>query len=130
MKKILIAACLVAVFVLALAVSLKMHVVPVAPPAKFDVAIPMSASRPGCEKASWCYTPPQITVDAGRTVTWLNDDSGLHTVTSGYYNKPDGTFDSGQIDPGETFSYKFVKSGDFHYFCSLHPWMEGTVTVK
>jgi len=130
MKKTLIAICLVAVFVLAIALSLETHIVTVVPPAKSDVVIPMSASRPGCEKTNWCYTPPEITVSTGKTITWLNDDSGLHTVTSGYYDKPDGMFDSGHIDPGRTFSYKFEKLGDFHYFCSLHPWMEGIVTVN
>lgn len=130
MKKILITACLVAVLALAIAFSLGNNpITPVAVP-ESDVVIPMSASRPGCDKTDWCYTPSEITVDVGKTVTWLNDDSGLHTVTSGYYDTPDGMFDSGHIDPETTFSYAFEKAGSFHYFCNLHPWMEGTVIVK
>jgi len=130
MKKILIVAGLVAVLALAAAFSLGSK--PIAPAAapESDVVIPMSASRPGCDENNWCYTPPEITVSAGKTVTWLNDDSGLHTVTSGYYDAADGMFDSGHIDPEKTFSYTFEKPGIFHYFCNLHPWMEGTVIVK
>lgn len=131
MKKILIIAGLVAVFALAVAFSLGNNpITTTGVSEKPDVVIPMSASRPGCEKANWCYTPPEITIGTGKTVTWLNDDSGFHTVTSGYYDKSDGMFDSGHIDPEKTFSYTFEKAGDFHYFCNLHPWMEGTVIVK
>lgn len=130
MKKILIIACLVAVLVIASAFSLGGNPITPAEVPESDVVIPMSASRPGCDKTNWCYTPPEITVDAGKTVVWLNDDSGLHTVTSGYYDKSDGVFDSGHIDPEKTFSYTFEKAGSFHYFCNLHPWMEGTVIVK
>ncbi len=130
MKKIPIAICLVAVLVLVVAVSLGSNPITTGVSEKPDVVIPMSASRPGCEKTNWCYTPSEITTSVGKTVTWLNDDSGFHTVTSGYYDKSDGTFDSGHIDPEKTFSYTFDKVGDFHYFCNLHPWMEGTVIVK
>lgn len=102
----------------------------ITPTEKPDVRIPMSASRPGCEEAGWCYSPSEIATDVGRTVTWLNEDSGFHTVTSGYYDDFDGAFDSGHIDPGKTFSHTFEKPGDFPYYCALHPWMEGIVTVK
>lgn len=130
MKKILIAAGLVAVLALSVAFSLGNNPITPAAVPRSDVVIPMSASRPGCDKTNWCYTPPEITIESGKTVTWLNNDSGLHTVTSGYYDEPDDMFDSGQIEPEKTFSYTFETSGSFHYFCSLHPWMEGTVIVK
>ena len=131
MNKILITICLVAVLALAVVFSLDSNpIVTTGILEKPDVVIPMSASRPGCDKTNWCYTPPEITVPAGKTVTWLNDDSGFHTVTSGYYDTSDGMFDSGHIDPEKTFSYTFEKAGNFHYFCNLHPWMEGTVIVK
>jgi plastocyanin len=131
-KTLVLTCCLVAVLALVIAVFLGSHQTAstVAPIVESDVVIPMSASRPGCEKTNWCYTPSEITVSSGKTITWLNDDSGLHTVTSGYYDKPDGMFDSGHIDSGQTFSYKFEKLGDFHYYCNLHPWMEGKVIVK
>lgn len=131
MKKAIVAVFLSAVFVLAAAVLIGGAQTQSAEvPQKADVTIPMSASRPGCEKENWCYTPPMISTDAGKTITWINDDSGFHTVTSGYYDKADGMFDSGHIDPGKTFSYTFEKPGDFHYYCNLHPWMEGIVIVN
>lgn len=135
MNKKLVAICISVVVVLAVVAilgNIQSGIVdPVAVQmAKSDVVIPMSASRPGCDETNWCYSPSDITTSIGKTITWVNEDSGLHTITSGYYDKPDGMFDSGHIDPGKTFSYKFEKSGDFHYYCRLHPWMEGTVIVQ
>ncbi len=133
MKKKLVAICVVlALAVAAFLGSLQSGITESAtiPIAKSDVVIPMSASRPGCEEANWCYSPSEITTSIGGTITWINEDSGFHTVTSGYYDNFDGTFDSGHIDPGKTFSHTFEKLGDFHYYCNLHPWMEGKVIVK
>ena len=96
---------------------------------KFLVAIAMSASRPGCE-TSGCYLPTDLSVDKNDTVTWENDDRGFHTITTGYYDTPDGMFDSGQIPSSERFSYTFDKAGEFHYYCRLHPWMEGKIIVN
>lgn len=94
------------------------------------VSIAMSSSRPGCEKTNTCYVPFEIEVDSGDTVTWVNEDSAFHTVTSGYYDAYDGLFESGQMDPMQKFSYQFEDVGDFHYYCRLHPWMEGQVSVS
>jgi len=67
-------------------------------------------------------------------VTWTNNDAVGHTVTSGSSTgtvaSPDGLFDSGDIAPGETFSYTFTEAGTFDYFCTPHPWMMGTVIVS
>lgn len=96
-----------------------------------EVSIPDGSSTPGCEKSKECYTPSEVTVDVGSEVMWSNDDSASHTVTSG--NPTDGTdgiFDSGLFLSGQTFSHKFEESGEFPYFCLVHPWMEGTVIVQ
>lgn len=133
MKAKLVAVCITVALVLAAAAflgSTQAGVMETVPIEKSDVTIPMSASRPGCDESDWCYSPSKVTTAVGNTITWINEDSGFHTVTSGYYDSSDGMFDSGHIDPGKTFSYTFAKSGDFHYYCNLHPWMEGTVTVK
>ncbi|MFB5647226.1 MAG: plastocyanin/azurin family copper-binding protein, partial [Candidatus Nitrosomaritimum yanchengensis] len=54
-----------------------------------------------------------------------------HTVTSGnIIEGPDGLFDSGLIKAGETFSFKFEKTGEYGYFCMIHPWANGSVTVS
>jgi plastocyanin len=74
--------------------------------------------------------PPEIVIYQGETVTWINDDSAFHTVTSGFYDESDGAFDSGQLDPAQIFSHKFEEGGFYDYYCRLHPWMDGQVIVR
>jgi nitrite reductase (NO-forming) len=85
------------------------------------------------DNADEAYTPPVITVEAGTTVTWTNEDAIVHTVTSGTASDTagtfDGTFDSGDMAEGDTFSFTFDEPGEFPYFCIPHPWMQGTVIV-
>jgi plastocyanin len=95
----------------------------------FTVVIVMSSSRPGCENTD-CYLPTSLAIDQDDTITWVNEDRGFHTVTSGYYDASDGMFDSGQLEPSAKFSYTFSSLGEFHYYCRLHPWMEGTIIVR
>ena len=49
-----------------------------------DVIMPTKVSRPGCEEADRCYIPSVITIDSGNQVTWVNEDSAFHSVTSGF----------------------------------------------
>jgi|SRR6266511_3377917 plastocyanin len=70
------------------------------------------------------FSPNPVEVKVGETVTWINDDSGRHTVTS-----KDGVFDSGIMGKGQSFSFTFDKAGEYPYFCSPHPGMVGTVVV-
>ncbi|MBM3905950.1 MAG: hypothetical protein FJ354_04635 [Thaumarchaeota archaeon] len=93
------------------------------------ISIVMLSSRPGCETTG-CYLPTTITVDSGKTITWINQDRGLHTVTTGYYDTPDGIVESGHIASEGKFSFTFDTPGEFHYYCRLHPWMEGTIIVN
>ena len=107
-----------------------------------DVQINAGSSEPDCGNASdsahpTCFYPYLVTVYQGTTVQWLNQDSTLHTVTSGtaYANdddnvEPDGIFDSYIIKPVEEFSYQFDDVGVFPYFCMIHPWMKGVVQVN
>ncbi len=94
------------------------------------VSITVSSSRPGCEKTNTCYVPPEVVIYQGDTVTWINDDSAFHTVTSGFYDNHDGLFDSGQLDPAQIFSHKFDEDGFYDYYCRLHPWMDGQIIVR
>lgn len=74
---------------------------------------------------NYAYSPLTVTVPQGTTVTWTNDDTVGHTVTS-----VTGLFDSGRITPGMTYSYTFNQSGTFGYSCTIHPNItQGTVTV-
>ena len=71
------------------------------------------------------YSVNVITVKAGTTITWSNDDAMMHTVTA-----VDGSFDSGFMAEGDTWSYTFDTVGEFEYFCSPHPWMRAKVIVE
>ncbi|HSA98250.1 MAG TPA: PEFG-CTERM sorting domain-containing protein [Candidatus Nitrosotenuis sp.] len=96
-----------------------------------EVSIPAGSSSPGCEKTNECFAPDAVTVDVGGEVTWTNDDSAAHTVTSGdIEGGPDGKFNSDLFLAGKKFSHKFDEAGEFPYFCQVHPWMKGTVTVQ
>jgi len=74
------------------------------------------------------FTPPQISIRKGGTVTWTNNDSTAHTVTDDLSNV--GGPASGDIQPGSTYSFTFNKTGSFQYHCSIHPSMRGTIVVK
>jgi plastocyanin len=73
----------------------------------------------------FAFAPNSITVKAGTTVTWTNEDSVTHTVTS-----DTGLFDSGGLNKGGTFSYTFTTEGSYPYHCTPHASsMAGTVIV-
>lgn len=78
------------------------------------------------------YTPNNITVVIGvnNTVTWTDNDATIHTVTSSTVPSGATPFNSGYLNPGDTFTYTFTIPGVYAYHCQLHPWMTGTVTVK
>ena len=71
------------------------------------------------------FTPDNVTIKAGQSVTWTNADQRDHTVAA-----DDGSFNSGNLSPGATFTYKFAKGGTFKYACGLHPRMKGVIVVK
>ena len=89
------------------------------------------SSVPGCEEtADGCFIPSMVTIDVGGEVTWDNDDTAAHTITSGTpTGGPDGHFDSSLIMAGSSFSHTFDEAGSFDYFCMVHPWMQGMVMV-
>ncbi len=95
-----------------------------------DVIMPTKVSRPGCEETDRCYTPSQIIIESGKQVTWVNEDSAFHSVTSGFYDTPSELFDSGHLDPFESYTFTFDTVGTYDYFCTLHPWMMGQVIVE
>ena len=96
-----------------------------------NVSAPQGTSNQGCETTNECFIPYEVTVDVGGVVTWSNDDSAAHTVTAGtIFDGPSGAFDSGLFLAGTTFSHKFEQVGEFPYFCIVHPWMDGIVTVQ
>ena len=74
---------------------------------------------------SFGFSPATLTIRPGTTVTWKNMSLAPHTVTS-----DDGqTFDSGNIAPGGTFTFKFTVAGSYPYHCNIHPYMRATVNL-
>jgi plastocyanin len=73
----------------------------------------------------FAFTPQEITVAPGTTVTWTNQDETPHTLTA-----RDATFKSKALDTNDAFTFTFANAGDFAYFCTLHPFMTGVVHVR
>ena len=95
------------------------------------VSIPEGSGAPGCEETDECYIPATLNISAGTTVIWENNDAAAHLATSGTPDGgPDGVFDSGMIMGGATYEYEFSETGEFVYYCLVHPWMVGTVVVE
>ncbi|TLN18856.1 hypothetical protein FDZ74_06555, partial [bacterium] len=74
--------------------------------------------------ANFAFSPADIKVHVGTTITWTNSDSAPHTVSA-----TDGSFESGTLNQGGTFSYTFSKEGDYAYFCANHASMKAMVSV-
>ncbi|CAL76456.1 Putative copper binding protein [Bradyrhizobium sp. ORS 278] len=73
---------------------------------------------------NFTFTPAEVTVKVGDTVTWTNHDDIPHTVVSA------GKYRSKTLDTDDSFSFTFAAAGDYKYFCSLHPHMTGMVKVE
>ena len=91
----------------------------------------MGSGAPGCETSNACYLPQDITISTGDTVKWDNVDNAAHTVTGGSPSDgPSGVFDSSLLMAGLDYSFTFNDAGNYDYFCMVHPWMVGSVTVN
>jgi plastocyanin len=88
-------------------------------------AAPATAQLIQISAKNFMFNPGSITVKAGTTVTWLNLDDEPHTVFSDA-----GLFRSSALDTQDHFSFKFEKPGTYHYLCTIHPQMRGTVIVE
>ncbi|MGE3858969.1 MAG: plastocyanin/azurin family copper-binding protein [Nitrososphaeraceae archaeon] len=98
-------------------------------PGKYNVLAQENAVSiaPGSSNtsASQFYVPDEISVSVGTSVTWTNDDATIHTVTD-----RGGSFDSSIIAPSVIWENTFDTVGEFDYYCTLHPFMTGKVTVS
>ena len=100
-------------------------------PSASPPAVPSSDAQQG-EAISinrFAFTPENLSVPAGTTVTWTNDEDSLHTVTSGTPESPSGLFDTGEIDTGVEFPFTFDEPGSYPFFCARHDFMTGEITV-
>jgi plastocyanin len=100
-------------------------------PTTVHVEIPIGTSVPGCEETNECWSPADITINAGDTVHWMNVDTAAHTVTGGSpADGPSGVFDSSLVMADATYEFTFDEAGSYDYFCMVHPWMVGTISVN
>ena len=74
---------------------------------------------------NFAFAPPTLTVTAGTTVTWRNEDDSPHRI-----GDKNGTFKSAALDTDDTFSHTFAALGEYPYICTIHRYMVGKVVVK
>ena len=74
---------------------------------------------------NFAFAPPTLTVTAGTTVTWKNEDDSPHRI-----GDKNGTFKSAALDTDDTFSHTFAAPGEYPYICTIHPYMVGKIIVK
>ena len=86
-----------------------------------DITIAQGAGNQGNAQF---FVPATFTVKAGQAVTWANKDGSTHTVTS----TPGTQFDK-TLAAGDTFKFTFAQAGTYQYYCTIHPWMKGTIVV-
>jgi amicyanin len=95
-----------------------------APAAIFPTAF-VQAAETEVDIDQFTFLPQRITVKAGTTVTWINEDDVPHTIVSS-----SKVFKSKALDTADKFSFTFTTPGTYDYFCSLHPHMTGAVVVE
>ena len=114
--------------------------IPIAYAEELEILIPQGDHTKGMKTVIEFYVPINHDVETGDVVTWINDDITGHTVTSGKgigflgnsdidKAQPDGYFDSGIILPEKSWSFTFKEKGFFEYTCTIHPWVERSITV-
>ena len=77
------------------------------------------------EMRTMSFSPKRIEITAGTIVIWTNNDQLVHTITA-----DDGSWDSGPIEPGRTWSHTFAGAGNYAFHCTPHPFMKGVVVVR
>ena len=94
------------------------------PPAGGTSAAPVAGTTVAIK--NFAFAPANLTVKPGTTVTWTNQDTDAHTVTS---HNAGGPLRSTALGTGKSYSYTFTKAGSYAYLCTIHPFMTATVTV-
>ena len=100
---------------------------PTPTPSPSASTLTISMPRGATFQTTSAYSPNPATVSVGTTVTWVNNDVDPHTATSTATSR---VFDSGNMNPGQSFSFTFQNRGTFPYLCLVHPNMVGTITVQ
>jgi plastocyanin len=90
-----------------------------------EAVVKAAASPAAVQIDNFHFAPATLTITAGTTVTWKNDDDSPHRVADN-----NGTFKSAALDTDDTFSHTFATAGEYPYICSIHPYMIGKIIVK
>lgn len=102
---------------------------PTEPPTESPTEPPATGEEVEVLMVDVAFEPEEVTVAAGTTVTWINEDAVQHTVTAGTRGDPTGMFDE-TVAGGGSFSFTFEEAGTYEYFCSFHPGMSGVIIVE
>jgi plastocyanin len=90
-----------------------------------EAVMAAAASPATIDIQNFAFAPAALTVPAGTTVVWKNEDDSPHRI-----GDRTGTLKSAALDDGDTFSHTFAAPGEYAYICTLHPYMRGKVIVK
>ena len=77
------------------------------------------------EMRTMTFAPNRLEIAAGTTVRWTNNDQLVHTISA-----DDGSWDSGPVEPGKSWSHTFTQAGEFAFHCTPHPFMKAVVVVR
>jgi plastocyanin len=98
----------------------------VAMSAHADTGVPAAAApHQNVAIQKFAFAPKEITITAGTTLVWTNHDETPHTIIAS-----DGSFVSKAMDTDDRYEHTFATAGDYTYFCTLHPYMTGTIHVR
>jgi plastocyanin len=114
-------AILVIVFSLSSCTPNRQSVIPTPQPQK----ITANSANPTVKILNFKYLPENLNIAAGETVQFVNQDEEPHTITA-----KNGSFDSKGLDNAQVWKHTFMQPGTFPYLCSIHPYMQGKVTVN
>src|SRR3989344_1506254 len=100
--------------------------IPTAETNTVPISDPSAAENASVSIQNFSFNPSVLSIKTGTTVTWTNNDSVPHTVTT----DSGDLLNSSTIAPGQLFSYTFAVPGSVSYHCALHPSMKGTISVE
>jgi len=90
-----------------------------------EAVVAAAASPATVEIDNFAFAPATLTVTAGTTVTWKNEDDSPHRI-----GDQNGTFKSAALETDDTFSHTFAAPGEYPYICTMHPYMVGKIIVR
>ena len=84
---------------------------------------------PACEQSNSCFAPSNAKISTGEKITWINSSPATHSISSGNPSEgPNGYFEF-NLNSGESITFEFSSAGQYQYFCMVHPWESGIITV-